>query len=121
MVSVDTLVSATRDERRSPEREREENERKARGERPVGGLLLSRSKREAEPRGHPHQVRKRAGLHLSHHLASVCLHADLACAQLVTNLFVQKAGDNQCHDLALPTGELGVTFAQRLYCRLPAK
>src|SRR5258708_25468811 len=84
-------------------------------------MLLSRGKREAEPRGHPHQVRKRAGLHLSHHLASVSLDGDLARAQFGADLLVQKAGDDQCHDLALATSERSVAYAERLYFRLLAK
>src|SRR6266581_8746269 len=111
MVSVDTLVSGLRDERRSPERERGEREKNER-RTTCRWMLLSRGKREAEPRGHPHQVRKRAGLHLSHHLASVCLHGDLACAQLGTDLFVQKAGDNQCNNIAIAKGERGVNFEE---------
>jgi len=42
-------------------------------------------------------------------------------AQLGADLLVQKAGDDQCHDLALATGERGVACAERLYIRLLAK
>src|ERR1700730_6582008 len=60
---------------------------------------------DAESPGHVHQVGERVGLHLWHHLASVCLHRDLADVELATNLFVQPAGDYQRHDLAFATGE----------------
>jgi len=42
----------------------------------------------AEPRGHFHQVGERVGLHFLHHLASVCLHSDLADAKFPADLFI---------------------------------
>jgi len=36
---------------------------------------------------HGDQVGERVGLHLSHHLASVCLHRDLADGALISDLF----------------------------------
>ena len=41
-----------------------------------------RDERDVERCGHFHQVGERIGLHLAHHLASVCLHRDLADAEL---------------------------------------
>src|SRR5262245_50563264 len=43
--------------------------------------------RQPEARGHGHEVRKGAGLHLAHHLAPVCLHCDLADAEFAADLF----------------------------------
>ena len=48
--------------------------------------------RQAESRGHPHQVGQGLGLHLPHHLASVGLHGDFADAELGADLLVQPAG-----------------------------
>ena len=54
-----------------------------------GALLVFQRYRKAEFRGHCHQVSQRAGLHFSHHPASVCFHGDLVDAELKPNLFVQ--------------------------------
>ena len=51
------------------------------------------------------QVGERVGLHFSHHFASVCLHRDLADAELETNLFIQQAGYDQIHDLTFASAE----------------
>src|ERR1700683_3277974 len=82
-------------------------------ERPVSGVSGIWHRRRAQYRGHVYQVDERAGLHLSHHLAAVCLHRDLADAELATDLFIQFAGDHQIHDLSLASGERGVTVAER--------
>lgn len=50
---------------------------------------------DAELRGHLHQVGKRPGFHLLHHLSAVRFHRYLADAKLSTHLFVQQAGDHQ--------------------------
>jgi hypothetical protein len=84
---------------------RERDERRATGERPVVGVSACRRRCEAESRGHIHQVGERAGLHFSHHLASVSLHRDLADAELATDLFIQQAGDDQRHDLPFAAAE----------------
>jgi len=76
---------------------------------------------EAESRGHSYQVGQRIRLHLFHNLTSVCLHRDLADAELATDLFIQQAGDHQCHDLPFARGERRVTVAKRLYLRLATK
>jgi len=55
---------------------------------------------QSEPRGHRHQIRKRAGLHLTHHLPSVRLHGNQADAEFGTHLFVQLAGNDELHHLA---------------------
>jgi len=47
----------------------------------------------------------RVGPHLLHHLASVCLHRDLADAEVAADLFIQQTGDDQRHDLALARSE----------------
>jgi hypothetical protein len=59
-----------------------------------------RRRPQAEARGHCHQVRKRVGLHLAHDLTSVRLDGDLADAEFAADLFVQQAGNDQCHHLA---------------------
>jgi len=59
----------------------------------------------AEFRRHVHQVGEGGSLHLSHHVASMCLHRYLADAELATHLFVQQAGDHQRHDLPFATTE----------------
>src|SRR5712671_2305117 len=77
--------------------------------------------RKAEPRGHCHQVGERVSLHLSHHLAAVCLHRDLADAELAADLLVHQAGDDQRHDLPFAAGEAGMTVPERPYLRLVTK
>ena len=62
-------------------------------------MLAFRRRRDAETCGHCHQVGEGVRLHFSHHLASMCLHRDLADAELATDLFIQQAADNQRHDL----------------------
>ena len=54
----------------------------------AAGSVLRRGA-QSEALGHCHQVRKRVGLHLAHHLTSVRLHRDLADAEFAANLFVQ--------------------------------
>src|SRR5271169_3193391 len=93
----------------------------ARGERPVGGVSAFRRRCEAEPRGHCHQVGERVSLHLSHHPAAVCLHRDLADAELATDLFIHQTGDDQRHDLPFAAGEAGMTVPERPYLRLVTK
>src|SRR5947209_19346439 len=58
---------------------------------------------DAESRGHCHQVSERVGSHLSHHVAPVCLHRDLADAELATHRLVEQTGDHQAHDFSLAT------------------
>ena len=60
---------------------------------------------ETELSGKVHQLGKGTRVHLSHHLASVCLYRDLADAELKTDLFVQQAANDQGHDLPFPTAE----------------
>ena len=60
---------------------------------------------QAEARGHRHQVGKRVGLHLAHHLTSVRLDGDLADAELAADLLVQQTGDDQRHHLAFARRE----------------
>src|SRR5215204_7626590 len=56
-------------------------------------LLLPRIPRgcEAEFHGHLHQLGERVGLHLLHHLASVCLHRDLTDPEPESDLFIEQA------------------------------
>src|SRR5450631_3375808 len=82
-------------------------------EQPVSGVSGIWHRRRAQYRGHIYQLDERAGLHLSHHLAAVCFHRDLADAELATDLLIQLAGDYQIHDLSLASGEGGVTVAER--------
>src|SRR5260370_31652729 len=84
---------------------REEDERRVSGERPVGGGSAFRRRREAESRGHIHQLGESAGLHFPHHLASMGLHRDLADAELATDLLIQQAGHDQRHDLPFAAAE----------------
>jgi hypothetical protein len=55
-------------------------------------VSLSLLVRELESRGHVDKLGERTGLHLSHHLTSVCLYRDLADVELATDLFIQQAG-----------------------------
>jgi hypothetical protein len=64
-------------------------------------LLLSLLARGSELRCNIHEVGERAGAHLSHHLASVRLHGNLADAELEADLFIQPTADHQRHDLPL--------------------
>jgi hypothetical protein len=48
-----------------------------------------RDERDVERRSQPYQVRERIGVHLSHHLASVRFHRDLANAELGCYLLIQ--------------------------------
>jgi hypothetical protein len=64
-------------------------------------LLLSLLARGSELRCNIHEVGERAGAHLSHHLASVRLHGNLADAELEADLFIQQTADHQRHDLPL--------------------
>jgi hypothetical protein len=60
-------------------------------------LAITAQHRSVEPRltfeaklcGNVHELGKGGCLHLSHHLAAVCLYGDLANAELETNLLVQ--------------------------------
>src|SRR5260370_22951766 len=73
---------------------------------------------EAEYGGHIHQVGERVRLHLSHHAPSVCLHRDLADAELATDLLIQQPGDDQRHDLPFARAERRVTIPEGPYLRL---
>src|SRR6266404_9531980 len=73
---------------------------------------------EAEYGGHIHQVGERVRLHLSHHATSVCLHRDLADAELATDLLIQQSGDDQRHDLPFARAEGRVTGPECPYLRL---
>src|SRR5580693_6436729 len=86
-------------------------------ERPLRGVSSIWHRRRAQYRGHIDEVDERARLHLSHHLAAVCFHRDLADAELATDPLIQLAGDHQIHDLALASGEGGVTVAERPHVR----
>src|SRR5271170_1590090 len=74
-------------------------------EQPVSAVSGIWHRRRAQYRGHIYQLDERAGLHLSHHLAAVCFHRDLADTELATDLLIQLAGDHQIHDLSLASGE----------------
>jgi hypothetical protein len=52
------------------------------------------------------------GLHFSHDIAAMCLHRDLADAQLAADLFIQHAGDYQCHYFSLSRGKQRITSAE---------
>src|SRR5438874_8984084 len=81
------------------------------------GLALS-WRRETEPRGHVHQVREKARLHLSHHLAAVSFDGDLTNTELARNLFIQPSGDDQFHDFAFAAAERLVAFSERAHLGL---
>src|SRR5260370_31451564 len=83
-----------------------------------GRLIWRRGRCETDSGSHLHQVGERARLHLSHHVASVCLHCDSTDARLATDLRVQPAGDHQVHDLPFATGEGCVTLPNHPYLRL---
>ena len=70
------------------------------------GASCFRRTGESESRGHCHKVGEKIGLHLSHHLTSVCLYLyrDLADVELATDLFIQQAGGYQGHDLPFARG-----------------
>jgi len=57
-------------------------------------MISSHRRREVESRGHLYQIGERARFHFSHDLAAVCLHRDLADAELAANLLVQPSGDD---------------------------
>ena len=57
-------------------------------ERPVGGVSAFRRSCDLEFRGHIYQLGEKVGLDLSHYLTSVCLHGDLADAELATDLLI---------------------------------
>lgn len=77
--------------------------------------------RIVEPCGHIHQIWKRAGLHLSHDLAPVSLHCDLAYAEFKTHLLVQQAGDDQSHHLLLAATERCMAILQRTHLQIKLK
>src|SRR5215471_10661361 len=58
------------------------------------GRLLCRALGHPKFLGHFHQICERVGLHFLHHLTSVCLHCDLADAQLAADLLVQQTRDH---------------------------
>jgi hypothetical protein len=71
-------------------------------------LVLNQANRIAgrpECRLHPHEMGEGMRLHLLHNLPAVGLHCDFADAQLGASLFVQQAGDHQCHDLSFSQRE----------------
>src|SRR5215467_6617389 len=78
------------------------------------GRLFCRALVRAEFLGHFHQICDRVGLHLLHHLASVCFDCFLADAEFATHLFVQKAGDHQRHDLSFPWSKRRVAVTEFL-------
>jgi hypothetical protein len=49
---------------------------------------------------YPHQFGKGIDPHFLHNPASVGLHRDLADTESGCDLFVQQAGDDQCHGLS---------------------
>src|ERR1700674_2819836 len=55
----------------------------------VDGPSGFRLTRKAECRVHIYQGGEGIGFHLSHHVASVCLHRNFADAELGTDLFIQ--------------------------------
>src|SRR5688572_19267835 len=90
-----------------------------RSPRASGNALAPESPREfpRECRRHVHQIGKRVGPHLSHHLPSVSLHGDLADAELPRDLFVQAPGDHQRHDFALAAAQGRVPLAKLAHVR----
>src|SRR5262249_25539658 len=70
--------------------------------------------RDAEPFGHPDQVRQRTRRHLLHHPGAMDLDRLLADAQLPGDLLVDQAGGDQREHLALAGGELLVLHLQPL-------
>src|SRR3954465_12020541 len=82
---------------------------------------VPRPSRQVQSRTHLDQVGEGVRLHLSHHLASVCLDGDLTDPELAGDLLVQQSGDDQGHDLALAVAELGVAVAESLQLCLPAE
>src|SRR4029077_510769 len=79
---------------------------------PYGGMISRRRRREPELRAHLHQIGERVGLHLSHHVASMCFHRDLTDAELATDLLIQPTRDHKRHDLAFTGGERRVALPQ---------
>jgi hypothetical protein len=77
--------------------------------------------RDAELRRHVHEMRNRVCLHLPHHAAAVGLHRYLADVELRSDLLVQKAADDERHDLPFTAGERVMTLMQRPHCRLFGK
>jgi hypothetical protein len=69
-------------------RERRTKEEQS-GELAVRGVSVFRRRYEAESRSHIHQDGEGIGFHLSHHVASVCLHRNFADAELGTDLLIQ--------------------------------
>ena len=57
--------------------------------------------RESQSHCDSYQVCDRVSLHLLHHFPAMGLHRDLADVQLQSNLFIQHAGHNEVHDIAL--------------------
>src|SRR5215467_8086424 len=71
----------------------------------VDTLVLGvRDQRQVECCGDSHQFGEGIDSHLPHNPAPVGLHRDLADTELGCDLFVQQAGDDQCH---------GLSFARR--------
>src|SRR5262249_17871236 len=60
-----------------------------------------RGRREAQFRRHVDEVGERGRFHLPHHPSAMCLDDDLADAELVADLLVEPAGNDQAHDLLL--------------------
>ena len=61
--------------------------------------------RYAQSSGDFYQVGERVCFHLSYHPASMLLYRNLRDAQLASNLLIQSARDDQCHNLSLAKGE----------------
>ena len=53
---------------------------------------------------HSYEVRNGARLHLTHHLAAVCLYRDLADAEIARDLLIEAALDDLRHDLSFALG-----------------
>ena len=78
----------------------------------TGLTQVKRLSRRPEFVSHPDQVSEGICLHLLHDLPSMRFSCDLANAELATNLFVQQAGNYQCHNLPFTGCELHLTFAK---------
>ena len=66
-------------------------------------------------RSHPHQVSEGIRLHLLHDLPSMRFHCDLADAELAADLFIQHAGDDQCHHFAFARSKGSVLISEFLH------
>ena len=67
---------------------------------------------------HPHQIRKRIGMHLAHDPSAMNLDGEFSNVQFCCNLLVQQPRNHLLHDFLLARGRRFVPLSQVMYLRV---